>query len=139
MKTKPGRNSTAPQLLALAGFVSIQCPSSALASEVGASEGRANGSVALIQPTGIGVAFDVQIQTISSIFLAGRSVDPPQQASNSGTDFAPTAQSFSGGFGKVIVLSDDLVSVAFEQDASSGYDLNKPASTVPLKIVAQFN
>jgi hypothetical protein len=140
MKTKPGRGSSALQLLTLAGFVALAYAPSVMASEVGTSASGASGSVALIQPAGVGVTFDVQTQALSSIFISGQQGDPLSlRVSSPQTDFSQTPQTFAGDFGKVIILSNDLVSVNFDQFPAWSYGKKKPDSPAPLIIVAQFN
>jgi hypothetical protein len=135
MKTKPGRSRTASQLLALAGLVAFLVPQSAMASAA-----MSGGSVTLVEPAGVGVTFDVQTQVLSAIFLSGRPGDPLSlRVSNQQTGFAQGAQAVAGNFGKVIVLSDDLVSLDLQQLSNGGPGRKQSSTPDSLVIVAQFN
>ena len=66
MNTKPGPRKKAPQLLALAGFVSLANAPSAMAEQA-----DANGSVSLFDQANAGVAFNIGTQALSGILLGG--------------------------------------------------------------------
>ena len=129
MNTKPGPRKKAPQLLALAGFVSLANAPSAMAEQA-----DANGSVSLVDQANAGVAFNIGTQALSGILLGG--------AQASALTLQPEAalpQSIASTSGNVTVLSTSLVSVDIKEFSTGASALAGAQPSATLIVLAQFN
>lgn len=105
------RQAVAARLLLAFAATSMFCGAGTAQAQ---SQRSASGSVTIVQPVGVGVAFDVRSQVLTSIFLSGRVGEQLSLlwlGKHTGASAPGAGMQVYAGPGNIVVLSSGVVSI----------------------------
>lgn len=133
------RQAAAVRLLLAVAVTSLFCGVGTARAQ---SQRSATGSVTIVRPVGVGVAFDVRSQVLTSIFLSGQVGEQLSlllSGRHTGANFPDAGMQTFAGPGNIVVLSSGVVSIDLvEVDQSTGHR-RRTGEDGTMLVLAQFN
>lgn len=106
------------------------------------SQRSASGSATIVQPVGVGVAFDVRSQVLTSIFLSGQVGEQLSLfwlGKHTGASSPGTGMQVYTGPGNIVVLSSGVVSIDLVEVGPVAGHTRRTGEVGNMLVLAQFN
>ncbi len=106
------------------------------------SQRSASGGVTIVQPVGVGVAFDVRSQVLTSIFLSGQVGEQLSLfwlGKHTGASSPDAGMQVYAGPGNIVVLSSGVVSIDLVEVGPVAGHTRRTGEVGNMLVLAQFN
>lgn len=133
------RQAAAARLLLALSATSMFCGVGTARAQ---SQRLASGSVTIVQPVGVGVAFDVRSQVLTSIFLSGQVGEQLSLfwlGKHTGASSPDAGMQVYAGPGNIVVLSSGVVSIDLVEVGPVAGHTRRTGEVGNMLVLAQFN